>query len=374
MAGGVLEERRGPLATALEESRDSVGAAASGDQRTAQEKLQGFIALWPRIEGEVMARSARAYGQIEEEMTRASALLLSGPGARAGGEEVLRAMVGQLELARQQSGYTAWDAGLILLREGMEALLVLAALLAMLRKTGTRGGARWVWTGAGTGLLASAALAVILGFAATSAGAARETTEGYVGLASVALMLTVGAWLHRRSNLQSWNTFIKNRVGGAVAAGSMWSLFFLALLAVLREGAESVVFFIGIAPGVSLPALLTGIGGALLLLVVLGYLVIRFSVRLPLHAFFLAATILIYYLAFKIAGESLHALQAGGALASHFTDTLPSIDLLGMSPSWETFAIQMAILALVIGEIVVTEARRFRNARHGSDRGAARGA
>jgi high-affinity iron transporter len=339
--------------------QQSAAALSAGDEDQASDLMQSFIGLWPQVEGEVKSRSEMVYTEVEAEMTRAAALLLSGSSARGHAADLIATMTGQLEDVRQKSGYTVWDAGLILLREGMEALLLLAALLAMLRKTESKGGARWVWAGAGAGLLSSAVLAVLLGLVITAAaGATREGTEGFVGLASVALMVTVGAWLHRRSGLQAWNAFVKNRVGGAIAVGSMWSLFLLSFLAVLREGAETVVFYIGIAPAISLLSLVAGILGAFALLVVIGFLIIRFSVRLPLHYFFLVATVLIYYLAFKIAGQSIHSLQLVGILPTHFATGLPAVNILGMTSTWETFVPQMAILIVILVEVVITETQR----------------
>ncbi len=348
-------------------------ALDTGNPRGALDGMQAFIAAWPLAEGDVKARSAAVYTKIEDEMTEAGGLLLSGPAGRAGAARVIAEMTNQLSGLGGLTSYTAWDAGMILLREGMEALLVLAALLAMLRKSGGKRGTVWVWTGAGSGLLLSGVLAVILGFVITTAaaGSAREQLEGFVGLASVALMVTVGAWLHRRSSLHAWNTFLKNKVGGALASGSMWSIFALALVAVLREGAETVVFYIGIAPAISLSRLLLGVGGALLILVVIGYLIIRFSVRLPLRWFFLVATLLIYYLAFKIAGESIHSLQIVGLLTSHTLAWLPSTGFLGMYPTWETFAPQMVVLIYVLAEMLFTELRRLGSKRAGPQRGAA---
>ncbi len=339
--------------------QQSAAALSAGDEDQSSDLLQSFIGVWPQVEGEVKSRSEIAYTQIEAEMTRAAALLLSGPSARGHAADLIATMTGQLEDVRQKSGYTVWDAGLILLREGMEALLLLAALLAMLKKTESKGGAKWVWSGAGAGLISSAVLAVILGLVITAAaGATREGTEGFVGLASVALMVTVGAWLHRRSGLQAWTEFMKMRVGGAIAAGSMWSLFLLSFLAVLREGAETVVFYIGIAPAIPLLSLVAGILGAFALLVVIGFLIIRFSVRLPLHYFFLVATVLIYYLAFKIAGQSVHSLQLVGILPTHIATGLPAVNILGMSSTWETFVPQMAILIVILVEVTITETQR----------------
>jgi high-affinity iron transporter len=334
-----------------------------GNRAAASARLQDFVDLWPTAEGEVRTRSAAAYARIENQMTKAGALLLSSDAASAArAREVLKEMTRQLVQVSGKSRYTIWDAAVILFREGMEALLVLAALLAMMRKSDRKGQVGWVWAGAGTGIALSGILAVVLVLAIASAasGSAREMVEGIVGLASVALMLSVGAWLHRRSSLQAWNTFIKKTVGRALANGGLWSIFALACLAVLREGAESVVFFIGIASGIPLPALLGGIAGAVVVLAVIGYLLIRYSVRLPLHWFFLAATILIYSLAFKITGESLHSLQVAGTVPTRYHGGLPTVGLLGLYPTWETFIPQMLVLCLVLAAVLSTELHRLK--------------
>jgi high-affinity iron transporter len=138
-------------------------ALARDDQHQAADLMQGFIAAWPLAEGAVKTRSKNAYRQTEEDMSAAAGLLMSGPAARARATTLVNGMIDRLgRLEQAGTVYTAWDAGLILLREGMEALLVLAALLAMLRKAGAPRGAAWVWSGAGAGILASSLLAVLL--------------------------------------------------------------------------------------------------------------------------------------------------------------------------------------------------------------------
>jgi high-affinity iron transporter len=350
------------LGTLLAQVRDSL-ATSRFDQ--ASDLMESFVGLWPIVETDVKSRSPVIYAKLEAEMTRASALILSGSGSRPAAMSVLEVMLGQIEQIRAPAGYTAWDAGFILFREGMEALLVLAALLAMLKKAPAGNAPLWVWAGAGSGLFLSAGLALVLSLLISAAGAAatREVLEGGVGLASVVLMMTVGAWLHRRSNLKAWSGYMESRAGRAIAAGRTWSLYTLALLAVLREGAETVILLVGIESGIGAAQLFAGVGGALVLLALIGFLVIRFSARLPLHWFFLVATILIYYLAFKIAGESIHSLQVAGVIPSHYADRLPVVGPLGMSQTWETFALQAIVLALVLAEVVTTEARRYSGKR-----------
>ena len=350
------------LGTILAQVRDSL-ATAHYDQ--AGDLMESFVGLWPVVETGVKSRSPEIYGKLEAEMTRASSLIMSGPGSRATAMDVLATMLGQLEQIRASAGYTAWDAGFILLREGMEALLVLAALLAMLKKSPAGNAPLWVWAGAGSGLILSAGLALLLGLVISTAGAAttREVLEGGVGLASVILMMSVGAWLHRRANLKAWSGYMEKKAGSAIAAGSTWSFYSLALLAVLREGAETVVLLIGIESGIGPVQLFAGVGAALAVLVLIGFLLIRFSARLPLHWFFLVATIMIYYLVFKIAGESIHSLQIAGVIPAHYADHLPSVGPLGMSQTWETFVLQVVVLVLVLAEVVTTEARRYSSKR-----------
>jgi high-affinity iron transporter len=350
------------LGTLLAQVRDSL---ATGRFDQASDLMESYVGLWPMVETDVKSRSPQLYDRLEAEMTRASSLILSGAGSRPAAMDVLASMLGQLEELRAPAGYSAWDAGFILLREGMEALLVLAALLAMLRKKAATTAPMWVWAGAGSGLVLSAGLAILLGFVVTAAGAAvtREVLEGSVGLASVFLMVTVGAWLHRRSSLKAWSGYMESKASRAISAGTTWSFFSLALLAVLREGAETVILLIGIEAGIGPAQMFLGVGAALVALIVIGLLLIRFSARLPLHWFFLAATVLIYYLAFKIAGESIHALQIAGVIPSHYAGALPAVGPLGMSQTWETFLLQGVILVLVLAEVVTTETRRYAGRR-----------
>jgi high-affinity iron transporter len=164
-------------------------------------------------------------------------------------------------------------------------------------------------------------------------------------MVAVVLMLTVGVWLHGKAAIRDWNRWIKDRLGKA--GDSPWALGSLALLAVLREGAETVVFFWGLAGSLSLVDLLAGVAGALVVLAVLGVVLIRFSKRLPLQWFFPLATALIYFLAVKILGQSLSSFQAAGWLSSTPLGFVGPLDAVGFSPTWET-AVPQVVLAVVL--------------------------
>ncbi|SLK06197.1 MULTISPECIES: FTR1 family iron permease [unclassified Paenibacillus] len=340
----------------------------AGDTTSAATGLEQFIVAWPLVEGQVQISSPASYTAIENEMAEASGYVVSNPPNTAKATEVVTRMINRLEPLTATTSYTAWDAALILLREGLEAILVLAALLAYAKKSGETAARRWIWAGAGSGLLLSAALAVVLSLtlAVASSGSTREMIEGYTGLAAVVLMLTVGHWMHSKSNTRSWNSYVQRQVGGALARGSLWSLFAVAGLAILREGAETAIFYIGMAPAIDTSQMLIGMGAALLILIVLAVAIIQFSVRLPVRWFFLTATLLIYYLVFRFLGESIHSLQVSAALGAHVVPSLPTIGWLGMYPTWETFIPQLVVLVFMIFNLIRTEVSSAKGASKAS--------
>jgi high-affinity iron transporter len=360
-----------PAVTDLIAALDRAAAAIEAKRADeAEEAMQQFIRLWPSVEGQVSVRSPAVYGDIENRMTQVSSLLLATPPQYDQAAAQAARMKSELQplAAEADQAYTAVDAGAVLLREGLEAILVLAALLAYLQRTGNESKRRWIWSGVGAGLLASGALALLLTYAVSKAasGGARETVEGVAGLASVALMLTVGNWLHGKANLKAWNAYIDRTMSAALKRGSLWSLLAVAALAIAREGAETTIFIIGMAPSIAPGQLALGIGAAFALLAVIGYAIVKLSAKLPIRPFFLTATALIYYLVFRFLGESIHALQVSGALPAHTAPAVPPIDALGVFPTWETLVPQLLLLAYIAGRLVMSRLRaaRLSEARH----------
>ncbi|ARU60294.1 iron permease [Tumebacillus avium] len=323
----------------------------------AAAKLDEIITAWPSVEGQVLTRSPEAYARIETKMTSVPSLLLSSPPDLAKADAMIRDLQTELEPYAEAASYTAWDAGLILFREGLEAILVITALLAFLNKSGNADKRKWVWSGAGAGIVLSGVLAVVLSLVLSqaTAGSSRELIEGYTGIIAVVFMLTVGAWLHSKSSLKVWNQFIEKTLGNVLAKGALWSLAATAGLAVLREGAETIIFYLGMAPSIAMSQLLIGIGGALVLLAVIAFAILKLSARIPIRPFFLVAGLLLYYLAFKFIGVSVHALQVSGQLPSHLSDALLQAPSFGIYATWETTVPQLVVLLVVLWNVVRTE-------------------
>lgn len=328
-------------------------AVASKNAEQAAEQMSQFIRLWPSVEGEVSVSSAKLYTATENRMAEAQSYLISNPPNFNKAEQIIDAMIQDLQPLAERSTYTAWDAALILLREGFEALLVLAALLAFVNRSKDTALRTSIWAGAGTGLLISAILAIILTYTISQAiaGSARELIEGFIGLFAVAMMLTVGWWLHSKSNVKAWNQYLSERTRGAIQRGSRWSLFLLSALAILREGAETAIFYIGMVPSIEPRQLIIGILGALIVLVILGFCLIHFGIKLPIRPFMLCATLLIYYLVVRFLGESIHSLQIAGLISAHSRSWLPSAGWIGAYPTWETLIPQVVALLFIIWQL-----------------------
>ena len=329
--------------------RDGLGAFRSGQLSQGQEKLTTFITIWPNIEGEVSTRNPSLYSRVENQIP-----VILAHGNDAAQQNTLSHLIDELEQINPQAQYGAIDAMLILLREGVEALLIVMALVSALNVAQQPKGKKWIYGGVVAGLIASVlgALALQKLFPAVSAGASREKLEGFVGIAAVLMMLMVGAWLHSKSSIQSWNAYIKKHMGKALSTGSLISLFGLSFLAVFREGAETIVFYAGILPKISTQAFLSGIAAAIVLLLALAWIMAKTSVTLPVAKMFRILTWLIYALGFKILGISLHALQLTGiAPMTPLPSTWLESNALGIYPTVETLAAQ----ALYIGLIVVIQ-------------------
>ena len=183
---------------------------------------------------------------------------------------------------------------------------------------------------------------------------------GFVGIAAVLMMLMVGAWLHSKSSIQSWNAYIKKHMGKALSTGSLLSLFGLSFLAVFREGGETIIFYAGILPKISTQAFLTGIAGALVLLLALAWVMAKSSVKLPVARMFQILTWLIYALGFKILGISLHALQLTGLIPmTSLSSPWLESNALGIYPTVETLAMQgIYLLVIVLIQISVSRSMR----------------
>jgi high-affinity iron transporter len=355
------------LADALNVLDAASTALAQSDTSTAATQLDTFIRAWPGIEGAVATKSQDAYQAVEGEMGRARAALQTQPADVGTAKAAIERMQEELVPFRVGATYTAFDAAAIILREGLEALLVIVALLAFLRKSGNADKRGWIWTGGALGILASIVTAFVLQaiFSRVSAGTNRELIEGITGLIAAGLLFYVSYWLHSKASLGAWKKFIDQRTSQALARGSMIGLALLAFLAVFREGAETAVFYLGMAPSISARDLFLGMALGVVVLVIAAVLMLVVGVKLPVRLFFRVAGLLVYFLGFKFVGTGLHALQVAGAIP---TTPIPGLEsnsvfgFFGIYPTWETLLPQLALLLGALAIWFYLRAKELRTA------------
>ncbi len=343
------------LATLLPKLTEAEEALEYDDVALAAHELDEFRAGWPDVEGVVAAKDDGVYRSSEDLMARAAAELATTPANIASARTTIRQLREQLEpFATSSLKYGVFDAASILLREGLEALLIIAALLAFLQKSGNADKRRWIWGGGLLGIAVSVLSGVAIQrlFSAIISGANREMIEGVTGLIAAVMLFYVSFWLHRKTHLQDWQRYIRDKTNAALATGSLFSLALLAFLAVFREGAETTLFYIGIAPSIAQRDLLLGIAVATVLLAVIGVVIIGLGRRIPLKPFFTITSLLIFYLGFKFIGSGIHALQVARVLPARTSYYLPSIDAVGLYPTWESTVLQLVTLALAIAVVV----------------------
>lgn len=342
-SGATLADFQASLAAALA----GVTAHSETDSENA---VLAAINLWPGIEGTVAAKSSSAYETVETQLGAAAAALQAEPADWAAAEKALESMQTVLAPVGTEQTYTVFDSAAIMLREGLEALLVIAALLAVLRRSNNQDKQVWIWGGAVLGIVLSIAVAFVLQalFGQVAGGQNRELIEGITSLTAAGLLIYVSYWLHSKASLRGWQRYIDAGTAKALAKGNLIGLGLLSLLAVFREGAETTIFYLGMAPAISTGDLLLGIGIGMLLLGIAAWLMLVGGVRLPVRLFFRIAGFFVFYLGFKFIGTGIHNLQVAGVVGTTPIPFLPAMPVLGIYPTWQTLIPQLLMLAFAV--------------------------
>lgn len=311
-----------------------------------KQDLQSFIVAWPNVENEIGTRNGELYTKIEQKIPQYVGQINESNKDDIQAE--LETLNQEIKSTISKAGYTFWDAALILLREGVEALLIIMALLTVTRKTEQTKASKWIMSGSLLGIILSIALAFIFKAIFENLGSTRELTEGIVGICSVILMVIVGAWLHSKSSLESWEKFINKNMDKAMSTGSLLTFGLVAFLSVFREGAETIIFYLGIVGKISTWYLILGILVAVFILILIAVFFNQITKWIPIHRLFFIMSLFIFLLAFKILGVSVHTLQILNILPQHTINHLPFIDLIGLYPTYETVIPQLILIVIVM--------------------------
>jgi high-affinity iron transporter len=354
----------------VREQLDSAFALARAGDPAASARAFDAYMTFEQVERGVRAKSPGLAAQLETEF---ASLRTRAAGGATPAE--LAALRRQLEAGLENAERILGDKGsplnlfvqsfVILVREGLEAILIVGALMTFLSRMGAAHRKRDIHIGVGAAVGASLLTAVALETVFVLSPAHREALEGGTMVVATGVLFYVSYWLLSKMEVVKWNHFVKSKVKDALDSGSALALASAAFLAVYREGFETVLFYKALfvaGSGSAMPVVAGILAGSVVLVAV--YVAInRFGVRLPLKPFFAVTSGFLYYMAFVFAGKGIAELQEGGLVGTTILSWAPRAPALGIYPTAESLGAQAVLLALAVVALVwnfVLEPRRAR--------------
>ena len=242
----------------------------------------------------------------------------------------------------------------LLVREGLEAILVIVAIVAYLIKTGNKNMLKGVYLGSFAAVIASVILAWALEtLMGEQSGVARELLEGWTMFLAVAVLFYVSNWMLSKADNIAWENYISGKVQQSIDSKSQWTLIFAAFIAVMREGAELILFYsAAFTGGMSNPAYIAyGIAAGVLVLVIVWVCFRYFSVRLPLRAFFMFTSILLFLMCISFMGKGVVELTEADVITGR--TVIPamkgfSIEILSIYDRAETLIPQIMLVIAAV--------------------------
>ena len=343
------------LQLARDRLRQSYDAYVAGDRKKATDlALSAYLDGFEPVEAVLATRDGDLMTEVERAMSGFRVAIARNEPAASLRQQLSQteALLDRAEAALAPEAATDVSTFLgaftILLREGLEALLVVIAMIAFLRKAERAEALPYVHGGWVAALLAGAGTWAIATYAIGISGASRELTEGFGSLLAAVILLSVGIWMHGKSQAEEWRRYINEKMQGALSKGSAWFLFGLAFIVVYREVFETILFYAALSTPENGMTVLAGAAAGTLLLAAIAWAMLRYSRKLPVGQFFRYSAILIAVLTVILSGKGIGALQEAGMVPITPLGGVPRITILGLFPTVESLAVQVLALAAVL--------------------------
>jgi high-affinity iron transporter len=356
---GLLEKKMtDPLLIARTLLGEAAGLYSQGEKEKAYQKaVEAYLDGFEMAEPALFAKDAALGRSLEADFTEFRNSIRQGVSAeevqkqRAGIEAKLDQAAQMLAETGDFSGYYAFlNSALIILREGLEAALILAAIIAMLRVLGAQSAVRYIHLGWVLALFAGVLTWLAAQTVLTFSGQHRESMEGFISIFAAVALFYVGYWLHTRSEAKRWQSFIQDKLQTVLSSKSILGLVGISFFAVYREAFEVVLFYqaLWLQNENSHNAILGGFGAGVIALLIATFAIFKLGLRMPLKYFFGVTGTLLYIMAFIFAGTGVNQLQAAGWIPATPLNFPPAVPLLGIYPTVETLAVQGVLLCIFI--------------------------
>lgn len=315
------------------------------------------------MENIVGAKNTQLKLDTEASFNKISALMRAGASKEqivAAQNKLFDQLTQSLELTKKSSN---WDlflyAFIIILREGFEALIIVAAVIALLIKSGNSKHLNIVYSALGVAVVLSIATAYGLNyiFGSENAGQTREVMEGAVMLIAVVLLFYVGFWLLSNASSKKWSAYIQGQISNSLSSGDSKMLWWTVFLAVYREGAETVLFYLALLFDAKSPAatsmVAAGFVAGLVALIVVYVIIKKFSLKIAIKPFFIATSVIIFYMSVVFVGKGVMELVEGKVFVPTVIDGLPTITWIGFYPYVQSLVPQAVMIVLLIVGILI---------------------
>jgi high-affinity iron transporter len=347
----------------------SIALAAAGHLDDAEARALDAYITFEQVERTVRARDPGLAAELEAAFADLRARAGSGGSDLSSVQIALETRLERAERVFADRGSPSalfTQSFVLMLREGLEAILVVGALLTFLSRTGASHRRKEIHWGVAAAIAASALTAIALETIFRLSASHQEALEGGTMIVAVLVLFYVSYWLLSKMEVTKWTNFVRSRVETAVSSGSALALVSAAFLAVYREGFETILFYKALfasgGVGDAAPVALGLVAGLLVLAGV--YVAInRFGIRLPLKPFFAVTSAFLYNMAFVFAGKGIAELQEGDLIGTTILSWAPRIPALGIYPTAESLGAQAVLVLLAVVALVwnfVLEPRRVR--------------
>ncbi len=352
IAGGASEA----IAHTMKKLGEAINLFEAGRKDEAfKEALDGYLGGFQRIEPALVSKKRPLVLEVEKKMGFFRSLVMSDRDSselhdlKASIEEDLRESERILQGGSSLGKYLSFiNSFAIILREALEALLIIAAIIAALAHSGNRGMIRYVHYGWVLAIFAGLATWAAARTIIDISGARREIVEGVTSLLAAAILFYVSYWLISKADVKEWKEYVRSKTRDALTRRSGLTLAFVSFLAVYREAFETMLFYQALfyQTGSSMPHVIYGLVAGVAVVFAIAFLMYRFTLRIPLKYFFSFTSVFLYLLCFILLGKGILEFQEAGIISSTTADFIPYMDTLGIYPSYET-AVPQAVLLLL---------------------------
>ncbi|WP_139839243.1 FTR1 family protein [Christiangramia flava] len=239
----------------------------------------------------------------------------------------------------------------VILREGLEAFLILITVLAVIKSVKASWAAKWVHLGWMLAVIVGVFSWFLVDDLINIGGSQREIVEGSISIFAASVLLYLGFWLHQKSEIGKWNSFVKTRVHSLLTGSNLLGIFAFAFIVVFREAFESVLFLSALNLEVEASnqsAIGLGVAGAFVIVLFLSWILLRYTKKFPVIKLLKISTVVIGGLAIVLIGKGVHALQESGFVPITGVNLSWRLDLLGYYPTWETISAQLGVISIIL--------------------------